>query len=309
MVIILTCILLYFTFPYNLLKELVLEKINSKLNTYNLNVSAQNLKPFYVNGFTLEGVGVDYFNNPVPENISLDNFKVYLSLSSLFTGFLRLNICIQNTIDNTLNLSLKVPLMSPFQSSYKISSLSLDANSFDIGEILRLAYLSISKTQLSPTLSTFINPTIEKAELNVDLSGQVDIYSSSSLSDNIDSFNVNLSINKGLLRSKSAETQRLEKSQLIMNYKNKGLSIDKKTSLNTSDFSLDFYGDIAFAKSILDFQNSKFDLKFNYKNQGQPQALIELMSTYLNCPKIGNEDKSKAIKYSLKGQFGNLICQ
>ena len=305
----LTCLLLYFTFPYNLLKEIALEKINSRLNSYNLNVSAASLKPSYLNGFTFENVSVDYFNHTVPESIVLNNVNVYVSFSNIFTGFLKFNIQLEKTKDENFNISLKVPLSSPFNGSFKIGALSISSKSFDIGEMLRLAYFSVSKKELDPTLTAFVNPAIERAKLQIYLSGHIDIYSSSNILNIIDGLNMDLIIEKGLFRSKNSETQKLVRSPFYLSYKNKILAIDKKTTLNTNDFSLNIFGNINFPKSINDFQNSILDLNLKYKNQGSPQPLIELMTTFLRCPKTSTHEKVKTINYSLKGQYGSLICQ
>lgn len=271
---------LYFTFPYEVLKE----TIGSELGTLTgYNISIGRLSSRFPVG--LEAKNVDVSEVGGGASVRLSKLAARVSILSLLIGRLSLDVELQDRQIGTMDVDVTLSLFDLILKGTAFpSSLRLDAKDFSLSELVAFALISQSK---SPTMNPLVAPILSKIGMNAKLNGFARFdFDPDKPADSTG--NADIQLKEALLKlndpSLALPDQKFSKAGIQAKLSSGILTLEKGSGLVSQDFSVGMDGKVS-VKSPL--SKSTIDLAINLSLK---KALKEQFGFILEALIAGSRD-------------------
>ncbi|MES2614742.1 MAG: type II secretion system protein GspN [Bdellovibrionota bacterium] len=280
MSLVLTIFFIYIFFPFSLLKEVGISKLQVYLNQTNmgLNIEAQSLSSYWFTGVKIKNIQI---TNPHQEKSSLkiDEVTVRVSVLPILLGKINVNSDVK-IANGDASLFVSLSLLDLISNKTNIKKASADFDNFKLDEIFK-QFINIIKHSNNPSLSMLI-PLIANSSVGGFLNGSV-YYRSG---ENNTSF-ANLKIKNAYLDLQNATLdipkQIFTTANVDMQYEPPTLTIKKDTAFTAQNMSFSAIGNIQNLN--VRGKKSSVNLKLGILLSGQIEKNFAfLLPQLLKCP-------------------------
>ena len=303
----LSSLILYFTFPYNILKELILSELNTKMAPAGLYVEAKELKPYWFHGVSLHHVKVFHLDPENQNSLILEHVSIHINPVHFLFGDFPIAIELIGSNKGSLSFSGTIPFSALFKKEPYVEKTTIVLENFNMGDMLEKAipFLFASPTEEHALL----RPVFIKTDLSLPMTGKID----ASYSDNqnkLEKLFVDVHFNGGYVdinnQSLDIPKQNVSPdSRIFMTKENNVLNIKQGTLFKTQDIFIQATGGITEQDEVSQFSD-------NTEVQIQLAELLEknygfLLTKMLHCN--GELETGKVTRLKLSGTVNSPNCQ
>lgn len=267
----------YLTFPFNILKESLVMKLNKATG---LNVSVYDLSPSLLLGIEAQGVSL---KAPTGQEVKFSAIEVSLSTLRLFTGRLRCILEMQDAQKNPLEITAGFGLFSLIADATSgkpplPDRITIKAQNYGLNDLTAYALSSYAS---QPSTNPLIVPLLEQMEvrgsLNTDIVLDLDMEDPTASDGNL-----NLSIDAFALAMNAQDftidDQIFEKAQVKAKLSGGSLKIQEGSEFSSQDISVRVSGDLNLKTPLLSsVMNLSIPLQIKGALQAQFGFLIDAM--------------------------------
>lgn len=267
----------YLTFPFNILKESLVMKLNKATG---LNVSVYDLSPSLLLGIEAQGVSL---KAPTGQEVKFSAIEVSLSTLRLFTGRLRCILEMQDAQKNPLEVTAGFGLFSLIADATSgkpplPDRITIKAQNYGLNDLTAYALSSYAS---QPSTNPLIVPLLEQMEvrgnLNTDIVLDLDMEDPTASDGNL-----NLSIDAFALAMNAQDftidDQIFEKAQVKAKLSGGSLKIQEGSEFSSQDISVRVSGDLNLKTPLLSsVMNLSIPLQIKGALQAQFGFLIDAM--------------------------------
>lgn len=267
----------YLTFPFNILKESLVMKLNKATG---LNVSVYDLSPSLLLGIEAQGVSL---KAPTGQEVKFSAIEVSLSTLRLFTGRLRCILEMQDAQKNPLEVTAGFGLFSLIADATSgkpplPDRITIKAQNYGLNDLTAYALSSYAS---QPSTNPLIVPLLEQMEvrgsLNTDIVLDLDMEDPPASDGNL-----NLSIDAFALAMNAQDftidDQIFEKAQVKAKLSGGSLKIQEGSEFSSQDISVRVSGDLNLKTPLLSsVMNLSIPLQIKGALQAQFGFLIDAM--------------------------------
>lgn len=279
---------LYFTFPYEVLKEAIAMKASEESG---LNIQLGELGPSFPFGLEAEKVKV---TSPGGHTLHIHKADVNVSLLNLLLGKLAVELELTDEKKGVLDFQVKISLLKLLLRQGSLpNSIYLQADKFVFGKLIDFA---LNNQAQDPSVNVMLKPWLESVDVDGQLSALVDLsINEGDLSKSVGQ--ANFSFDNTVIKSLNANLpipdQRFSKALLKADLQNGILTIDKNSGLISQDLAVAFNGKIVQKPDLL---KSQLDLDVGIE-MGEP--LMEQFGFVLNA--LINRDTQGRLQIKITG--------
>lgn len=290
---------IYMFFPYSLIKEIAISKVQVYLNELNpgLKVQVDSLSSYWLTGIQIKNLRIDNVNES--KNIlSIDKVTLRLSMLPLFIG--RINVNSQIKIENGAgDITVSTSIFDLVSKKNIIRALNAKFNDLKLdGFYKQLIY--ILKNNNDPGFS-LIAPMIVDSSLGGYLDGHITYQSSQN---NISE--VNLKLKQAFLDINNSAVgipmQNFSVANINIQYQNSVVKIKKETRFTAQNFSFGANGEIKNVNKTK-MVNMKLDILLSEQIEKNFGFLLPQL---LKCP--SSSMVGGIMNVELTGSADNLSC-
>ncbi|KAB8027404.1 hypothetical protein [Fluviispira multicolorata] len=292
-------ILLYKTFPYDLIKDNLSRKINLAIQKEKipLVVKIGDIKPYWVTGLELNDVEVKNILDDSPPFI-LNNVIVKLSVLPFIIGRISIDLKALQT-GGTLYTSASISLIDALSGIVTLKYLDVFLTNFPLNTIFS-QFLSVIKSS-NKTEFAVLTPVISKTTMGGNLNGKIKFRENYA--------NIRLTLDKAYLNIQNETLnipkQDFSKAAVNIKWDSKRFYLDKEIELKTQNVSINVGGFWETFPDPTKPTQISLDLKINLSGVIEKDFGF-LIPQFLNCsPNIlinGN------MNVSLVGEANNFTC-
>jgi len=267
----------YLTFPFNILKESLVMKLNKATG---LNVSVYDLSPSLLLGIEAQGVSL---KAPTGQEVKFSAIEVSLSTLRLFTGRLRCILEMQDAQKNPLEITAGFGLFSLIADATSgkpplPDRITIKAQNYGLNDLTAYALSSYAS---QPSTNPLIVPLLEQMEvrgsLNTDIVLDLDMEDPTASDGNL-----NLSIDAFALAMNAQDftidDRIFEKAQVKAKLSGGSLKIQEGSEFSSQDISVRVSGDLNLKTPLLSsVMNLSIPLQIKGALQAQFGFLIDAM--------------------------------
>lgn len=300
--IFLTVFFIYIFFPFTLIKEVAVTKIQQVLNSMDLGlvVRVDSLSTYWFTGLQLKGIRIENQNSS-KDALEIDSCAIRLSVLPLFMG--RINVVSSIKMGQGEGLiSASLSLIDLISQKTNIKDIEVDFNQFQIDGFTK-QLINVVKNSKDPGLSLLI-PIVQNSSLGGYINGHMLYQNKENYVSKIN-FKLNnayLDINNETL---GIPKQTFSKANIDMDYGDSTLTIKKDTAFIAQNISISPTGTIKTGNMKNSDQN--INIKLNLEMSGQIEKNFGfLIPQILKCPSsslIGG-----IMKVNLTGSAQKLNC-
>jgi len=295
-------IIIYQTFPYNILKENITNKINNQLQLEKipLKVEIKNIRPYWFTGIQIDDFLI---KNQFELNNSfiLDSITVRIRILPLFLGKLSVNLKL-NQKSGLLNASFSAPINSVINNEFLLEKGNVIIKKFAVDRLSHvLLTASMSGTNYNAAL---LEPIINHINFGGDLDGVLILSNANSLEVDLNLLNSYLGIDN---ESLEFPKQDFSKLRLKLKWDGKDIEIFKETEIVSKNIDIDLYGTIE-PPTALSRNPANINLFLNFSLSGEVEKNFGfLIPQLLNCP--SSSMLAGYLKVQLTGTLDELTCR
>ena len=279
---------LYLSFPYQILKERIVNTISKETASL---VSVKSLSPSFPLGLELDDVRV---YRPGAGELVISHVEAHVSLFGLLLGHLKVYLTVKDATNGALNVGTHLSLMDVISPKDMIlpSYLSVEAQSFDIAPMVNyFLSLKASEKDLNPVVKSAFRDMVFVGKLKSNTSFEFDANDYLNSKGTIDISFLNAGMD--LL---SLPFQQFEKAHIKATLDKGSFQVDPMTSFVSDGLKLEATGSVKQAEDIL---KSKMDVTIKLELY---KALKENFGMILSFVSPSSEEGS--LKVRLKGTLG-----
>lgn len=256
----------YFTFPFNVLKEFVLSKVNQNGV---VQVEASDMSPSIFGGVSL--TGVEIFSLKGPQKAKFSYASVSINYLPLFIGNLSFDAELYSDKRNYLEVTVSLPLSGLLSGAPILSSASLYSSGFQVGPLISVLLSSLGPDAQS---NPMLGPLVEKIMIEGKLVG--DLYAKIKSSDPVKSaIDINLELKDAtlLVDDPILDMDKQIIKSFVISAKTDGgsLNIAETSGFVSQDIKLKLNGSVAFAAPI---SKSNLNIALGVELSGSVQSAI-----------------------------------
>jgi hypothetical protein len=307
-------IILYFSFPYGLLKVYLLTKANLALGQMGLYVESQALKPHGLTGLRFEGVSLSYLDPLKAERVELEELTLQIKPLAFILGKLGVSLTLQEPSQEEKAGLCEIEGFLPlFSESSSFQELHIAFHSFNLGALLERfllgSFYGQDPTKASEAMA-LLGPLFNDVKLFLQVSGTIEAHYSPSL-DSLQSLNVSVHVEDGLMDLKNdslliAKQVFSPKTLLKISKTGPSLNIQEGTLIETQDLYLKPQMSLSVKDDITILEGSTLEIKVGdtiRKNYGF------ILSRLLPCLEGPETEGSKPLNLSLSGTLQEIYCE
>ena len=276
---------LYLTFPYGILKEAVIAEVSKNTG---FNIRIKQFGPDLPLGFEAEDIVVSKGNH----EMSFKSAEVSISILSLFVANATADIELTSRNNGTLEASASWGILQLFDQNFLPSSVSVEADRFDIGPMANFGLKTYAKTA-----NDLIKGTLSKMLIAGNLGGTID--ADLDVGDPLQSEGVvDLKLSKASLDMNdpnlNLSKQIFKKAAIQADLKGGKLNVSKASGFHSQELVVDVNGSAQLKNPM---KNSLLNIGMDIKLTGSLQENFDFV--------LGMMGGSNGVaKYRLSGTFG-----
>ena len=266
-------IFLYMTFPFVVLKESVVAKINNTFPQFNVSIGELVFYPV--------GIGAEKLTVEVPESgakLRLGKLDVGVGLLALLTGRVGVNVELADLKKGTLAVEGYLPIGNIIGQDFMPRSVGLRADNFSVDSA---AEFGLAMGSSGKGANPMVAPLLQALGITGSLDGDVDLQlSADDPSQSRGSVDLQLKQAAIKLNDKSLglNDQVFTKALVRGSLSNGSLEFDKESGFETSDLFIDLNGKVVLKSQL---PNSIFDLSIPLELKGDLLANFGFLLTAL----------------------------
>ncbi|RDB36240.1 MAG: type II secretion system protein GspN [Spirobacillus cienkowskii] len=295
-------IIIYQTFPYNILKENITNKINNQLQLEKipLKVEIKNIRPYWFTGIQIDDLVIKNqfeFNN----SFILDSIIVRIKILPLFLGKVSVNLKLSQK-SGLLNAAFSAPINSLINNNFFPEKASVIIKKFSVDRLSQVL-LKASMSGINYNVA-LLEPIINHINFGGDLDGFMILSNPSSLDVDLNLLNSYLGIDN---ESLEFPNQDFSKLRLKLKWNGNDIEIFKETEIISKNIDIEFYGTVE-TPPALSRNPANINLFVNFSLSGEVEKNFGfLIPQLLNCP--SSSMLAGYLKVQLTGTLDELTCR
>lgn len=274
--VVMTFLFIYILFPYKLVTEVVVGKIQTYLNQMNtgLKIQADSISGYWLTGVQAKNLQISNQEQP-NKTLTIDNLTARMSVLPLFIG--RINVNTNIEIDDGFGeIFVSLSLIDLISQKLNIKSIQAEFDDFKLDNIFS-QLLYVLKNNDDPNFSLIV-PIISDSSIGGFLNGDLNYKSKAHYASNL-----NLQIKKAFLdinnETLGIPKQNFKTANIDVTLKDSIVTISKNTAFSTQNISFSANGMIDKTKK----QN--LNIKLNISLSGPIEKNFGfLLPQLLKCP-------------------------
>lgn len=296
---------LYTTFPYGVLKEVVVDRVNQEIQASGMpiRVSIQSLEPYWFTGLEMKNFAVRNVSSPTA-SLNLETARIYVNPFSLFIGRIGIRLYLTQSSGWT-SFRMAIPILTLLSGAPSPSSATLDLRGFSLDPFLNHA-LALAAGSKDPAM-LLVAPLLSKTSIGGKLSGTIDFSNPSPEHFGNATGNFEISVSDGFLHI-ADETLKIRKqsfttANLDLKFESSALVLGKETKFVAEDIEISLDGRISLPD--LNKQPTQVDLNLGLTMRDKIlDSLGFIVPNMLRCPPM----VEGVLKVNLSGPLSGMSC-
>jgi len=297
---------IYFTFPYDIIKEVLISKLSQELMRADLpiRVSIESLRPSWITGIAVDNA---VFAHSTQKDIvfKLDAVRLRWNPFSLILGRLSFSVFVQQE-KGVLTVSAVVPLMSLVTGAPGLQSLDVVSKDFHLDRLFDYG-LAIVKSSKSPAM-LLLMPLLSKTSAGGALNGMVTLRNPEVKNFAKAVGDIKLNLKSGFLHidddTLKIPKQNFKDATFDIKYENNLLVFGDSTRLASEHLELGVNGQMTFPTSPSGTMTANLNLKMVMRGEVE-KSLGFIVPNMLRCDPL----KDGVLKAKLSGPLSSMSCQ
>lgn len=296
---------LYVTFPYGVIKEVIVDKATRQIQSSGLPVrlSIGSLEPYWLTGVQLENVNLTNVSSQ-NANLRFGIVRARLKLLSLFVGNISVNVYMTQ-VGGSLDLDVALPLSTVLAGAPSPSWAEIEIKSFSTDPFFNHA-LAYAAASTDPAM-VLVAPLLSKTSIGGQITGQISFSN-----DNPEHFgnakgNFEISVNEGFLHiadeTLKIRRQAFETADIDLSFENNALVIGEQTRFAAQDIEIGLNGRLTLPNLSRQAPQANFNLMLTMRDKIE-ESLGFIVPNMLRCPPL----QEGVLNTNLSGPLTNMTC-
>jgi type II secretion system protein N len=296
---------LYLTFPYGVLKEVIVDRVTQEIQKSGLPIrlSIETLDPYWITGIQLKNLTI---NNVTMDsvNLKLSRVRLYVNPFALLIGRVSVSLNL-NQGDGSASVKLSIPITTLMNGHPSPRSANIELKNFAVDPFFTHA-LAIVAGSKDPGM-LLIAPLVSKTSIGGKLTGQVSFANPNPEHFGDATGNFEVSVGDGFLhindQTLKIRKQSFKTASLDLKFEGNALVVGKGTRFAAED--IEFALDGKFILPDLSRQATQAELNFELTMRDKIQeSLGFIVPNMLRCPAL----TEGVLKASLSGPVTAMTC-
>ncbi len=296
---------LYLTFPYGVLKEVLVSKITESIQKagYPVRVGIGSLRPNWITGIQAENVIVSNSTDSTAL-LKLGIVTARVNLLPLLIGQIGISAYVSQS-GGYLDADLKIPMFGAIKGAGP-KFVQVNFKSFSLDPIFNHV-LAIARGSRDPAM-VLVLPLLAKTVAGGSLSGRIQLDNPEPMTFVKAVGKIDLSIANGFLHIDDSTLlipkQSFTTAKVDLNFGNNSITIGNSTKFSAEDIGIGLGGKIGLPESAAAQANADLDLELTMRGNIE-KSLGFIVPNMLRCKPLTNG----TLKAKLSGPVANMACQ
>lgn len=296
---------LYLTFPYGVLKEVIVDRVTQEIQKSGMPIrlSIESLDPYWVTGIQLKNLSI---NNVTADSVSLklSRVRLYLNPFSLIIGRVSFSLNVMQG-EGLAVIKLSIPISTLLSGHPSPRSANIELRSFSVDPFFKHA-LALAAGSKDPAM-LLVAPLVSKTSIGGKLTGNVGFANPNPEHFGDATGNFEVSVADGFLHIND-ETLKIRKqsfktASLDLKFEGNALVVGKGTKFAAEDIELALDGKFILPDLSRQSTQAEINLELTMRDKIQ-ESLGFIVPNMLRCPAL----TEGVLKASLSGPLGSMTC-
>ena len=296
---------LYNTFPYGVLKEVVVDRMTQEIQKAGLpiRVSIERLSPYWLRGIEMNNVSIRNVTHPAA-HLVFKRARMTFNPLALLLGRLSLAVSLKQA-DGSMDLGVSLPLSTLLSGAPSPRSATVELQSFALDPLFNHA-LAFAAGSKDPGM-LLVAPLVAKTTIGGKLTGKVEFSNTNPEHFGDATGQFELSVEDGFLHiadeTLKIRRQSFQTANLDLNFGGSALNLGQNTKFAAEDVEIELNGRI----TLPDLNKQPAQVNLNMSLTMREKILDTLgfiVPNMLRCPAMNNG----VLKVNLTGPLSGMAC-